>query len=280
MARKLRVEYPGAMYHVIQRGNNKERVFERPEDKYVLIEQLRKAVAVDEVELFAYVVMNNHYHLALRTLSIPLNKVMHRINTKYSMFHNKAMGRTGHVFDGRYKSILIQDEKYLLSLVKYIHRNPVRAGLCSNVRDYTWSSDCYYRKTEPGFIEISLLLDILSEHRVKSIKEYDLFMSQDDSSDCEALIKTDSANPKNSVGEQKIITRRKSLDEILMESVSDRTEYEYILNSSRMRRFFNTKTAYAKSAWEQGYSMQEIASYINVSVAAVFKYLKCWDDNK
>lgn len=85
MARKLRIEYNGAVYHVMQRGNNRESVFESPEEKQRLVEQFRKVVEVDDVKLFAYIIMNNHYHLALRTSSKPLNKVMHRINTRYSM---------------------------------------------------------------------------------------------------------------------------------------------------------------------------------------------------
>jgi len=273
LARRLRVEYPGAMYHVIQRGNNRENVFERPEEKYHLIEQFRKVVEVDDVELFAYVVMSNHYHLALRTSSEPLNKVMHRINTKFGMYYNKSMVRSGHVFEGRYKAILVKDDKYLISLVRYIHRNPVRAGLCSNVQDYLWSSDNYYRNMEPGFIEFRLLLDILYWDRGKSVREYDILMSQDDDSGYEAVIDTGDVSSEIPVEEKKQITERKSLDEILREAASDKGEYEFIKNGSRMRRFTSTKAAYAKSAWERGYSMQEIACHINVSATAVFKYI-------
>lgn len=273
MARQLRVEYPGAIYHVIQRGNNRANVFERPKEKYYLIEQFRKAVEVDDVELFAYVIMSNHYHLALRTSSEPLNKVMHRINTTYGMYYNKVMARSGHVFEGRYKAILIKDEKYLISLVRYIHRNPARAGLCSNVQDYLWSSDHYYRKMEPGFIEFGLLLDVLSGNRGKSMREYDILMSQDDVSGYEAVINAGYVSPEITVEEKKPITGRKSLDEILKEAASDKGEYEFIKNGSRMRRFTSTKAAFAKSAWEQGYSMQEIACHINVSATAVFKYI-------
>ena len=273
MARRLRVEYPGAVYHVIQRGNNRENVFERPDEKYYLIEQFRKAVDTDGVELFAYVVMSNHYHLALRTSSEPLHKVMHRINTKYGMYYNKVMGNSGHVFEGRYKAIPVQDDKYLISLVKYIHSNPVRAGLCSNVQDYLWSSDHCYRKMETGFIEFGLLLNILSGDREKSVREYDILMSQDDDSGCEAVIYGGHVKPEMPDEEKKQITGRKPLDEILKEVANDKGEYESIKKGSRMRRFTNAKETYAKSAWEQGYSMQEIARHINVSATAVFRYI-------
>lgn len=272
MARRLRVEYPGALYHVIQRGNNREDIFKNPQDKIYLIEQFRKAVACDGIELFAYAVMNNHYHLALRTLSEPLNKVMHRINTKYGIYFNKASGRSGHVFDGRYKAVLVEDDRYLFSLVRYIHNNPVRAGLCLNVQDYTWSSDCYYRKMEPGFVEFAFILDMLSGDRGQSIKEYDLLMSQGDDPTIETVIDTASVN-KKSDDEEMRITSRKTLDEILRESIHNEWEFEFIKKGSRLRKLKDSKAVFVKSAWDNGYSMQEIASHINISAAAVFKYI-------
>jgi len=275
LARRLRIEYPGALYHVIQRGNNKENVFECSEDKYYLIEYFRKAVELDGIELFAYVIMSNHYHLALRTSSEPLNKVMHRINTKYGIYYNKAMVRSGHVFEGRYKAILIQNDSYLISLVRYIHRNPVKAGVCSNVRDYLWSSDRCYREMETGFIKSRLFLEMLSEDNEKSLKEYDALMSQDDDSDYdyEAAINTVHVKPELANKNKKLITGRKPLDEILRESTNDMDEYESIKRGSRLRSFTQAKVTYAKSACEQGYSMQEIARHINVSATAVFKYI-------
>jgi len=101
MVRRARVEYQGAIYHVIQWGNNRENVFESPEKKNYLTNLLNKSVLVDGVELYAYVVMNNHYHLALGTSGETLSKVMHRINTGYGMYYNREMKRTGHVFQGR-----------------------------------------------------------------------------------------------------------------------------------------------------------------------------------
>jgi len=278
LARKLRIEYPGALYHVIQRGFNRENVFERSEDKYCLIEYFRKAVELDDIELFAYVVMSNHYHLALRTLSVPLNRVMHRINTKYGMYYNKAMGRSGHIFEGRYKAFLVQDDRYLISLVKYIHRNPVKAGLCSSVRDYLWSSDHFYRQMEHGFVNFGLLFEMLSGDRERFMKEYDILMSQDDDTDCEAIINEAIINkvdfkPKMPDEDKNLIIERETLDEILKKAANDKEEYESIKKGSRMRRLTNAKLIYAIAAYEQGYSMQEIARHINVSATAVFKYI-------
>lgn len=273
MVRRARVEYSGAMYHVIHRGNNRENVFKHPKDKDYLMEQLRKSVAVDGVDLFAYVIMSNHYHLTLRTCTEPLNKVMHRINTRYAMYYNQAAERTGHVFEGRYKAIPVQSEKYLISLVRYIHRNPVRAGICLNVRDYPWSSDHLYRKMEPGFVEIGLLLDMLSGNRKMSVQKYNLLMEQDDDYAPGELTLTEKNNPEGRNKAKKYDGGRMPLDEILMETGVDREEFELIKRGSRMRRLTMAKESYARNAWDQGYSLEEIARHICISAVAVHKYI-------
>ena len=275
--RRGRVEYPGAMYHVIHRGNNRENVFERSEDKNYLIEQLRNSVAVDGIELFAYVVMGNHYHLALRTCVEPLSKVMHRINTRYGLYYNRAMERTGHVFEGRYKAIPVNNERYLIALVKYIHRNPVRAGICNSVGDYPWSSDHFYRKLEAGFVENSLLLNILSGDRKKSVQEYSLLMDQDEKYVPEEQIITTSDIQE---GRKDKKTNRKLLDEILIETGVNNDELELIKRGSRMRRLSVAKEIYSKNAMKEGYSMEEIAQHINISAVAVFKYINKQEGDK
>ena len=264
MARGARVEYPGALYHVIQRGNNREHIFERPEDKEYLIEQLRKSVAVDGMELYAYVVMSNHYHLALRTCVEPLRKIMHRINTRYSLYYNRAIERAGHVFEGRYKAISVENERYLISLIRYIHQNPVRAGICSKIQDYLWSSDPFYRKPENNFVETELLLNIISGGGLKSVQEYNLFMEQDDDQPITERLTL----PKSSK-----LEGRKTLDEILTETGVNQEELELIKRGCRMRRLTATKGEYAKKAFNEGYSMEEIARHIRVSAVAVFKYI-------
>ena len=274
MARGARVEYPGALFHVIQRGNNKEHIFERSEDKEYLIEQLRKSVAVDGMELYAYVVMSNHYHLALRTCVEPLRKVMHRINTRYGLYYNRAIERTGHVFEGRYKAISVENERYLISLIRYIHQNPVRAGICSKIQDYHWSSDRFYRMLENSFVETGLLLEIISGGGLKSVQKYNLFMDQED----DQPINVKLTLPKNKDQEckneaPKSYGGKKPLDQILTETGVNQEELELIKRGCRIRRLTATKEKYAKKAFNEGYSMEEIASYIRVSAVTVFKYI-------
>ena len=138
MGRGPRIEYAGAIYHVIQRGNNREYIFEEHRWKKNLLQEIIKSIEVDEMELFAFVIMGNHYHLALRTEQTPLSKIMHRINSNFSRYYNRDRSRTGSVFEGRYKAFPIENENYLLSVIRYIHRNP------QNYLDYDWSSLDYW----------------------------------------------------------------------------------------------------------------------------------------
>jgi len=272
LARKPRIEYPGALYHVIQRGDNREHIFERPEHKDQVIDQLRKIVLVDGIELFAYVIMSNHFHLALRTNTEPLSRVMHRVNTHYSMYYNRTGNRSGHVFQGRYQAIPVHDEKYLLSLITYIHQNPVRAGIVEHAADYRWSSDRHYRQMEPGFIAFEIIFKHLSGHRKDYLREYNLLMKKDvdlDWPDVTGAIAPDF----DERSEKPVVPNRRPLKDVLMAVVDDQEEYELIKKGSRIRKLTSSKVQFAKTAMEHGYSMREIARYIGVSPVAICKYM-------
>jgi putative transposase len=147
MGRKSRVEFKGAIYHVIKRGNNRDYIFDQRKDKESLLKYIEYAKEDGGFNLMGYVIMDNHYHLIIQTDDKPLNKIMQTINNRYSKVYNKRHDRTDHVFGARYKGILVMDDKYLFSLLRYIHHNPVRAKICQEVAQYKWSSDYYYRKT-------------------------------------------------------------------------------------------------------------------------------------
>jgi len=127
MPRKPRIEFAGAFYHVIVRGNQKQRVFKDAADfqKYLLTLTVYKNRA--GCRIYAYVLMNNHVHLLVETQDVPLSKVMQGVNQTYTMYFNRKYRTVGHLFQGRYKAILCDRDAYLLGLVKYIHENPLRA---------------------------------------------------------------------------------------------------------------------------------------------------------
>lgn len=139
MGRKPRVEYAGAIYHVIQRGNNREYIFDTDEDKLFLLKEIERRKASAGFKIYGYVMMGNHYHLILQMGDEPLSNLMHLINSSYGRYYNRKRAHTGHVFEGRYKAIPIQSEQYLLAVIRYVHRNPVLAGICRQVNQYKWS---------------------------------------------------------------------------------------------------------------------------------------------
>ena len=102
--------------------------------------------------------MNNHYHIIIQTMDKKLQEIMHQINNKCSKYFNVKYKRVGHVFQGRYKAVLVQDERYLLKLIRYVHQNPVRAGICELVEQHKWSSDKYYRNNMKSFMHTITLV--------------------------------------------------------------------------------------------------------------------------
>ena len=140
MARPLRIEFKGALYHILSRGNERRNIFFGDADYKVFLGVLEEMSDRFEVDIFAYVLMSNHYHLLIRTNQGNLSKSMQWVGTTYTRRFNLQHFRSGHLFQGRFKSILVQNDAYLMQLSCYIHRNPLRAGLVNRLADYRWSS--------------------------------------------------------------------------------------------------------------------------------------------
>jgi len=140
MARPLRIEFEGAIYHILSRGNERRDIFLGDDDYDVFLSVLEEMSDRFEVDICAYVLMNNHYHLLIRTNQQNLSKSMQWLGTTYTRRFNLKHFRSGHLFQGRFKSILVQNDHYLMQLSCYIHRNPLRAGLVKRLADYRWSS--------------------------------------------------------------------------------------------------------------------------------------------
>ena len=140
MTRALRIEYRGAFYHVLSRGNQKLSIFLSDGDRCFFLKCLRDAYERFGSIVHVYCLMENHYHLFIETPQGGLSKIMHFINTTYSIYFNKKHGRCGHPFQGRYKAILVQAEEYAREVAPYIHLNPVRAGIAELPEDYPWSN--------------------------------------------------------------------------------------------------------------------------------------------
>jgi REP element-mobilizing transposase RayT len=159
MVRPLRVHYEGATYHVFSKGNNDEYIF-CEEDKESFLVWLAKGAEIFKVDVYAYCIMGNHYHLLIRTREDNLSLFMHYLGSAYATYMAKK-GWKGHVFAGRYKSICVDEEEYLLVLSRYIHLNPVRAAIVERPEEYRWSSyTSYIGETKaPHWLKVERLLE-------------------------------------------------------------------------------------------------------------------------
>ena len=144
MARALRITYPGAFYHVTSRGNERKAVFKSGSDRAKFLEYLESAVQRYDAIVHVYCLMENHYHLLLETPSGNLQQIMRHINGAYTTYFNMKRSRSGHLFQGRYKAILVEKDEYAKELSRYIHLNPVRAKLVEKPEEYDWSSFKFY----------------------------------------------------------------------------------------------------------------------------------------
>ncbi|MEA1960823.1 MAG: hypothetical protein U9N81_06010, partial [Bacillota bacterium] len=187
--------------------------------------------------------------------------------------------RSGHVFEGRYKATPVQDERYLLSLIRYIHRNPVRAKMCERVDAYRWSSDHFYRHHELDFVRIDLLLGILANDQKVALQEYSRLMEIVDEEQEKQIKEADYSGSEAFamvVEPRKAVPPRKSLDEILLGTGLSIEEYEQVKAGSRKHSLQCFKAAYAQEASKQGYSMRsmrEIGIHIGLTDSAVNKYM-------
>lgn len=177
MARQPRVEYEGAFYHVTSRGNLKQNIFFEDADRKKFLDICKRTKERYSYFLHAYVLMENHYHLLIETPLANLSQLMQNINTSYTVFINRKYHRSGHLFQGRYKAIIVDKDNYLLSLSRYIHLNPVRARMVSSPEKYPWSS---YREhigyNYTGLVDINDTLAYFSEDIKTAMIEYKMFV--------------------------------------------------------------------------------------------------------
>lgn len=140
MGRPLRIKYPGAHYHITSRGNEQKDIYKSRRDREQFLSYLESSVTRYRAIIHAYCLMTNHYHLLLETPEGNLPEILRHINGAYTNYYNSKRKRSGHLFQGRYKSILIEADEYLMELTRYIHLNPVRCGIVTKPEEYRWSS--------------------------------------------------------------------------------------------------------------------------------------------
>jgi putative transposase len=180
MARQLRIEYEGAFYHVTSRGNQRGKIFWDDKDRKKLKAILERTKERYGYLLHGYVFMPNHYHLLVETPRANIKQIMQNVNTSYTVFVNRKYCRSGHLFQGRYKAFIVDKERYLLELGRYIHLNPVRAKVVRRPEEFRWSSyrDYISTRKDGAVVDTDETLGFFSKRRGVAIKRYLEFVSE------------------------------------------------------------------------------------------------------
>jgi putative transposase len=177
MSRKPRIDFPGALYHVIARGNQKQDIFSNESDYETYLGYLSEYKTRFQFHLYAYALMKNHVHLLMEVGTTPLSRVMQSLQFRYSRHFNWKYKKVGHLFQGRYKAIICDKDSYLLELIRYIHLNPVRSELAKDPAQYPWTShSIYLGKDSNGLVEEDFILSQFGKDGWHTIKNYEDFV--------------------------------------------------------------------------------------------------------
>ncbi len=177
MARKPRIHYPGASYHVILRGNAGHTIFFNKQDRSQFFYLLQDGIERYNHRIHAYCLMENHVHMLIQVDEVPLSRIMQNISFRYTRYINKRKKQAGHLFQGRYKALLIDADNYLLELVRYIHNNPVRAGMVKTPAKYSWSShNVYMGATDVPWLTTDWVLSQFAGQKNQAVALYGDFV--------------------------------------------------------------------------------------------------------
>jgi putative transposase len=267
MARPLRISIAGGTYHVIARGNAREAIVRDDEDRECFFRVLAKVVRRFSWLCHAYCLMDNHYHLLLETPLPNLSGGMRQLNGIYAHAFNDRHDRMGHVFQSRFRSILIEQETHLVELSRYIVLNPVRAGVCAEPGDWRWSS---YGATvgavlSPSFLTTSEILSDFGTTLLKARQNYELFVAKGIGKPAQLRVKGER------LGSDAFLRVNFGHDVKLAEI--PRVQYEPI--RIPLRELFATSAAPIAVAYRRhGYRLREIAEYLGCSYSTISRRLK------
>ena len=179
MSRPLRIQFPGAVYHVTARGNEQQTIFHGDRDRKKFVELLDAVVRRLGWRVFTYCLMDNHYHLLVQTPRADLARGMHRLNGPYAQYLRARTGTRGHIFEGRYHAELVEEDAYLLTAARYVAQNPVRARICDLPEDYLWSGHRAIVGHAPaGFVAVAELLAHFGDDPDASRSRYQRFVDE------------------------------------------------------------------------------------------------------
>ena len=275
MARPLRLEIEGGVYHITSRGNAKQLIFLDDGGKKEFLAVLNSTVERFNWLCHAYCLMDNHYHLMIETPEGNLSRGMRQLNGVYTQLFNKRHKRVGHLFQGRYKSILVDKEKYLLALCRYIVLNPVRAGLVKNPNAWQWSS---YKATigktnKPSFLTANWILSQFGNNKAEAISGYKEFVLAGRHEEFpwkdvkgQVFLGVDKLIEKY----RKLIKKEEGIQEVpRVQRYAHRPILDKLFSKNKNRN----KTIY-EAYVRYGYTMKEIAEYLGVHYTTISRIIK------
>lgn len=239
------------IYHMILRGINRQTIFEDEEDAVKFLQTLREYKKESEYEIYAYCLMGNHIHILIKEGKEELGMAMRRIGASYVYWYNWKYERTGHLFQDRYKSEVIEDDKYLLTVLRYIHQNPIKGGIVENIEEYKWSSyNEYINKSK--IIDKDFILDLFSRDRNKAIILFEEFHKEENDRQCLEIDE---------------VRRLKDSDAIeIIQEVCN------VLHCTDIQRFHkDERDKYLKIIKEEGLSTRQIARLTGISRSIILK---------
>ncbi|WP_038247101.1 transposase [Ghiorsea bivora] len=273
MARPLRIEYEGAVYHVTSRGNAQTDIYLSDADRDIFLDVLTHVVERFDWVCHAYCLMSNHYHLMIETPKANLSRGMRQLNGMYTQRFNRAHHRIGHVFQGRFKSIIVDKDAYLLELSRYIVRNPVAANMVNSVSDWPWSS---YNATagiekKPAFLTVNWLLSQFGGDR----EAYKRFVNQS-----EVVIPWKSLNGPDLLGDDAFRQRLQAFKSEPDQNIPKRKQTLRHLPLAELAAQEKTRGEWMRKAYqEHGYTMQSIADFAGLHHSTVSRLIKQQDEN-
>ncbi|MGM9973769.1 MAG: transposase [Clostridiaceae bacterium] len=287
MGRHAKIFFKGAIYHVYQRGNNRDFIFNSDLAKNYFLKQLTLFRKKFNYDILAYAIMDNHYHLLIQTHEFPLSKIMFSINNKVAKYIAWLENRSGHVYGERYNSILLRDEHQLISLLRYIHKNPIRAHLCASLNDYKWCSHrdylSSYTANPSSIVQTKLILDILSPINSLSIERYKKLINyQGDEDDLVKDIEAVKVIAADYLMENPIPLSSSLEGSCVLPSLETIYNSIYlsssIKDSNRVITILPSATAYKiefiKEAIKYGYTLVEIASFLSTTPNALCSFIR------
>lgn len=270
MARPLRLEFAGALYHITSRGNERKAIYFDDTDFELFLTLLGRVCEQYNWVVHAYCLMTNHYHLLVETPDANLSKGMRQLNGTYTQAINRKRARVGHLFQGRYKAILVDKDAYLLELSRYVVLNPVRANMVETIEDWPWSSwhSAIGKEVSPDWLATDAMLSLFGKYQKTAREKYAAFVQQG----AGVEVWEDLTN-QVFLGSDEFIEKQLALLAEQNKDLSDIPKQQQrgaALPLAEFERFYQTRNEALKAAYQSGsYTLKTLGDYFGLHYSRV-----------